>query len=155
MKPIIVGESNLFGGSEYFALYPEPEGCSGDRLCRLVMGLRRETYMASFERVNLVQGKWSMRAARERAKDLSLGGHRTLVLLGRRVAQAFDLPKHWQPPRLELRGDLVLAALPHPSGLNRMWGNPEMVPACREVLRGVLPRIPFGELNGQIRSTED
>lgn len=150
MKPLIVGESNPFGGDEYFALYPEPDGCSGDRLCRMVMGLRRETYMEAFERANLVRGKWSMRAARLNVLSLigSTGAARAFdfVLLGRKVAEAFGIPKHLQPPHIEHRDVLRFVCLPHPSGLNRMWSNPGLVPACREVLRAVLPSIPFGEV---------
>jgi hypothetical protein len=139
LKPLIVGESNPFGGDEHFALYPEPPECS-------VMGLREETYMEAFERANLVRGKWSMRAARERASALRLDG-RVHVLLGRRVCSAFGfLPGGWKPPLSVVISNQVFVLLPHPSGFNRMWGDPGLVPACREILRGVLPDIPFGEL---------
>jgi hypothetical protein len=156
VKPLIVGESNPYGGDEYFALYPEPPGCAGDRLCRFVMGLRRATYMQTFERVNLVQGKWSAPRSRERAAEIIGKGiegrlFNIHILLGRRVAQAFGFPDHWQPPRLRERGCVVFLMLPHPSGRNRAWHNPGMVEACREMLCGVLPRVPFGELeNGEV-----
>ena len=165
MKPIIVGESNPFGGDEHFALYPEPAGCSGDRLCGFVMGLRRITYMLEFERANLVRGRWSMRAARARAQELTklsdedraklerfeigrqiedLVELRTFILLGRRVAEAFG----WkEAPQIGIAQRYhFFVFLPHPSGRNRIWNDPDSVRGCRAVLMSTLPRIPFGEL---------
>lgn len=165
MKPLIVGESNPFGGDGYYALYPEPEGCSGDRLCRKVMGLRRETYMREFERANLVRGRWSMRSARERAQELTklsdedkarlelgpwlsdlddLVELKTFILLGRKVAEAFGWKK---APQIGLAQRYhFFVFLPHPSGRNRIWSDPESIRGCRAVLRSVLPEIPFGGL---------
>jgi hypothetical protein len=167
VKPLIVGESNPFGRDEYYALYPEPEGCSGDRLCRVVMGLRRRTYMAEFERANLVRGKWSMPVARERARGLTelsdedrarlerfeigqtsalgdLVELRTFILLGRKVAEAFG----WKgAPQIGLAQRYhFFIFLPHPSGRNRVWNDPDSIRGCRAALRGSLPRIPFGEI---------
>jgi hypothetical protein len=53
-KPLLVGEVNPYGGDPYYALYPAPDGCSGHRLCYLILGMRREDYLESFERINLV-----------------------------------------------------------------------------------------------------
>jgi hypothetical protein len=175
MKPLIVGESNPYGGDEHFALYPEPAGCSGERLCGFVMGLRRSTYMREFERANLVRGKWSMPAARERAKDLTklsdedeaklrrfeigrrvedLVELRTFILLGRRVAEAFG----WKSgPKIGFAQRYhFFIFLPHPSGRNRIWSDPEAIRFCRAVLASSLSRIPFGEIgrDGEVQSTE-
>lgn len=158
MKPVIVGESNPFGGDEYYALYDEPEGCTGDRLCRMVMGLRSETYRRSFERRNLLRGsRWSAPRAREAASVLveRLPESRVWILLGKRVAVAFGFHGEWKPPctSVDTIGDRILPpkcglilALPHPSGLNRMWNDPELSGRCRKLLQSVLPEIPFGEL---------
>ncbi len=69
-KPLIVGESNPYGADPQFALYPAPDGCSGHRLCCLILGMHRAAYMESFERVNLCAGKWSAPAARNMAREL-------------------------------------------------------------------------------------
>jgi hypothetical protein len=36
---LLLGEANPYGGDPRYALYPEPEGSSGWRLCHMVMGL--------------------------------------------------------------------------------------------------------------------
>lgn len=146
MKPIIVGETNPFGGDEFFALYPEPDGCTGDRLCRMVMGLRRATYMEAFERANLLRGpRWSAPRARERATALCEPKRAVYVLLGRKVSDAFCLYQVDIPTRIARQGVNAIV-LPHPSGRNRMWNDTAMVERCRALLRSALPDIPFGEL---------
>lgn len=154
MKPVIIGESNPFGGDEHFALYDEPESCTGDRLCRMVMGLRSETYRASFERRNLLRGsKWSAPRAREAAAKLcsDLPGQRVWILLGKKVAAAFFSSQKIDAPCLFVPGNGVAfkntaVLLPHPSGLNRMWADRTLSVHCRQLLVQVLPEIPFGEL---------
>jgi len=94
MKPLIVGEANPYGGDPSYALWPEPEGASGDRLCRLVMGLRRRTYMVAFDRVNLFPTAWrGIREARIRAGELirQRGSPQVFVLLGTKVRDAFGM----------------------------------------------------------------
>lgn len=73
MKPLLVGEANPYGSDPAFALYPSPPGCSGDRLCRLVMGLDPDDYLERFERANLCPRRWSLAEARTRAADLLVG----------------------------------------------------------------------------------
>lgn len=114
MKPVLIGESNPYGGDPYYALVPYPDGCSGHRLCRLVLGLTDDEYMDRFDRVNLCDGKWSIKSARERA-DLLRHTHSRHILLGAKVAAAFGV--EFKP--FEVIQSLLV--LPHPSGLNRMW----------------------------------
>lgn len=150
-RPVIVGESNPFGGDEYFAMFPEPQGCAGDRLCRLVMGLQQETYLKQFQRVNLLRGdRWSAPRAREAASALCarFQGSRVWVLLGKKVAEAFSLQGHTAPAVLNsgtMFGNTAVL-LPHPSGRNRAWHDPLLRLHCRDALAGQLPSIPFGEL---------
>ena len=51
MKPTLVGESNPYGGNDDYALYPAPNGCSGHRLCLLILGMDPEDYLEAFERL--------------------------------------------------------------------------------------------------------
>lgn len=150
MKPLLVGEANPYGGDPEFALYPDPPGCAGHRLCHKVMGLDAEEYLERFERVNLCPTKWSLREARERA--IELAGPRaasTVVLLGARVARAFQYPfdpfavhtSYWSGTVFNGIGRVVV--LPHPSGLSRAWNAPGAYERAREALReaGVLGRV--------------
>jgi hypothetical protein len=135
MKPLLVGELNPYGADPDFALYPSPPGCAGDRLCRLVMELGKEEYLERFDRVNLCEGKWMMRIARIEAYKITKSEVSKVVLLGRKVATAFDC--ELQP----FRHDSRFVALPHPSGLCRAWNESGAFRRAREALRaaGVLP----------------
>jgi hypothetical protein len=134
-RPIIVGELNPYGAGARFALYPFPENSAGGRLCRIVLGMRPGQYVDTFERVNLCTVKWSLRAARKRADELLAGWRgRTIVLLGRRAAQAMGeghLPLYTCATR-DGGGHLVL--LPHPSGRCREWNVPGAVARARLAL---------------------
>lgn len=131
-KPLLVGESNPYGSDPKFALYPEPRGASGDRLCRMIMGLSDGTYMARFDRVNLCVGRWSMPEARKRASELLEGPHEVFVLLGAKVRAAF-LGAQATIGIAKLNGK-TLICLHHPSGLCRAWGVPGAVEEARALL---------------------
>lgn len=139
MKPLLVGESNPYGADPYYALYPEPRGATGDRLCRLVMQMSAFDYMARFDRVNLCAGKWSLPKARTRANEIlnaRKGG--TFVLLGAKVCAAFEVKFNPFYAWMSALGTFVV--LPHPSGLSRAWHDPASFERARSVLReaGVL-----------------
>lgn len=146
-KPLLIGESNPYGSSPDFALYPSPRGCSGERLCRLVLALDPDEYLERFDRANLCAGNFSAPAAETRMWQL-LAERERVVLLGRKVAHAFRraLPGHlapaswtsglaiYQPARgaaIEVR----YVCLPHPSGLCREWGKPGAFDRARALLR--------------------
>lgn len=69
MRPLLVGEANPYGGDPSFALYPSPPWCSGERLCRLVLGLDPDEYLGRFDRQNLCPRSWHLPAARARAEE--------------------------------------------------------------------------------------
>lgn len=151
MTPLLIGEANPYGGDPYFALYPEPEGSAGHRLCHLVLGFKwAATYLRAFERVNLCPRDWSMKAARERAVQLRSVPAFQAVLLGRKVAAAFDLadvppftivtadrPAKVREPNHFSRSWTVV--LPHPSGLCREWNGPEAFQRARDLVQSVYP----------------
>lgn len=73
--------------------------------------------------------RWGRPFARGRAEELAVDAERAgaerVVLLGERVAAAFDYtapPFEWHPTAM-LPTQLV-ALVPHPSGLNRYWNEP-------------------------------
>ncbi len=125
-KPLLVGESNPYGSDPCYALYPAPDGCSGHRLAVLILGMSRQSYLESFDRINLVSGPWRIREARESASTL-IG--RRLILLGAKVCSAFGVA--FTPFMV---GDAGLV-LPHPSGLNRMWQEKGSVERARKAVR--------------------
>ena len=137
VKPLLVGETNPYGGADEFALYPTPPGCTGHRLCHLILQLDADEYLERYDRANLCVGKWSAPRAREEALRLS-SKHQagTIVLLGSKVCSGFGLP--FRPFETTVGARFVV--LPHPSGLNRMWGEPGAFDRARAVLReaGVL-----------------
>jgi hypothetical protein len=145
VRAVLVGESNPYGPDEGYALYPEPERSAGERLCRNIMGLTPRTYLASFLRVNLCDGPWRIRAARQRASMLLMANADcTFVALGAKVCSAFGIP--FAP--FTLRGNLFadpskprFVILPHPSGLSRLWDGPQAYDRARATLRAgsVLP----------------
>ncbi len=139
MKITIVGESNPYGADQYYALYPAPDGCSGHRLCCLILGMHRAEYLEAFDRVNLIVGKWSVPAARKAAEELTAKPNRRFILLGSKVCAAFGvdfLPLHVEP----FRGCAGLI-LNHPSGLSRAWNEPGMFLKAREAFKAFAPEL--------------
>jgi len=133
VKPILVGEMNPYGANPEFALYPSPWGCSGDRLCRLVLRMEPDAYLDAFDRVNLCVGRWSSPAARRRAREIFEGRNFSneegaVVMLGAKVTGAFLFP--FRP--FTVTGRYV--CLPHPSGLSRAWNAPGAFELARSTL---------------------
>jgi hypothetical protein len=136
-KPLLVGEQNPYGGDPYFALYPSPEGCSGHRLCCLILGMRRAAYLDSFDRKNLCDGKWDMRLARRWAQELRTWPA-PIILLGSKVARAFEFVP-FEPFTVQDGGKTLI--LPHPSGLCRMWNEPGSFARARLFVAQVVPSV--------------
>ncbi len=121
-----------------------------------LLGMDRGAFLAAFDRVNLV-GSWPGRSAGEKGdrappaadtrrsadsllRDGSMGG-REVVLLGRQVAMAFGVG--YSTPffaKTRLRPGLEAEAwlLPHPSGVCRVWNDPEACLAARRLLLRLL-----------------
>lgn len=142
MKPFLVGESNPYGADPYFALYPEPQGCAGWRLCHLVLQMRPAAYLREFERRNVLEGaRWSAPAARAAASKLAEEiGEAKAVLLGAKVCAAFRLD--FQPFTV-VRGRVAI--LPHPSGLARAWNELGAFERARSTVRELLGDLPATE----------
>ena len=133
-RVLFVGELNPYGARPDYALYCAPRGCAGWRLCKLVLRMDQDAYLACW-RVNLCDGKWSKPRARERADHLQHDPSApwdVIVMLGRRVADAFNYGGEPYSSARRPRGDgfreprmiVRLVSLPHPSGLCRAWHEP-------------------------------
>lgn len=142
-KPILIGEANPYGGDPDFALYPSPDGCASHRLCVKILGLSRKRYLEAFERTNLCPHKWSIKEARIKAESLRVSGNK-LILLGAKVCSAFGMT--FTPFTFALTqgtdfGGVGYLILPHPSGLNRMWGAPGTYEKARAKVLEFCPEI--------------
>lgn len=143
MRLLLIGQAPGPNTDPRLPLFPLPRTSGGGRLCQL-MGLRNSRYLALTERINLLNrypGKWQngdvwpLREARIAAESMQplLAGRR-VVLVGRNVADAFDIrsPFHqWTTLQVRRRcpvsgcpGLAEVAVVPHPSGRNH-WYNAE------------------------------
>ncbi len=116
-KVLLVGEANPYGADPRFALYPEPCGSAGARLCA-VLGMTDREYLNAFDRWNLCTLVFSMRSARHAAARLTA---RYRVLLGARVTAAHGLA--FEPFCNVQDNGWRGVILPHPSGRSRVWND--------------------------------
>ena len=147
---VIVGEVNPQSTDPARALWTQPPGCAGHRLWQMATartGISEEDWLAMTDRRNLCVGGWEGEAATAEAERLTveLAG-RTVVVLGALVASEFrrlaDAPHPvgqivWWHER-----DWV--AIPHPSGLNRVYNNP-VTRASVEILLADLIHMHRGD----------
>lgn len=138
MRPLLVGMLNSRTDDPDFALWPEPRGCSGGRLCA-VFGMTRDEYLATFERTNLCISQWSDAVARARAAEIMRErvNDSPIVMLGALVAGAFGFP--YRPFSSPDRG---LVILPHPSGMCRIWNDKASAQRAREAVAAL--GVPVG-----------
>ncbi|SRR5258707_3271598 len=145
---IFVGESNPYSYDPSDALACYPPRSAGAHL-REILGVSEDVYM-EFDRTNLCVGSdWSMREARRRAAIVYSGPWTSIILLGRKVATAFNYNKPFFTGSiiLEFSGCLpqpTLISLPHPSHLCRIWHNHDAVVGARNLLRVHHPEIQWG-----------
>ncbi len=139
---LVVGELNPYGADPRMALFHLPRRASGDRL-RQILGLSDVDYSRLLAKLNLCAGRWSTPAARRRARLVLETGAapRVLVLLGQRVRDAFGAPDFY---RVGVVGEKLVATLPHPSGLCRLWNDPGAVGRARSACEAVAPWVPWG-----------
>ena len=139
-RVLLVGENNPYSDDGYFALYPKPEGASGYQLAVVILGMKPSEYLKTFDRVDLLYGRWSIPRAREVAQALT---HPRRVLLGAKVAAAHGVD--YDPFRVigpctgcyhcgyqqQKHMPEKLLVWPHPSRRNaRMW-TPEAIATAR------------------------
>lgn len=148
-RVLLVGENNPYGSEPEFALYCYPPGCAGYRL-RRILGLPQHQYLA-LHRTNLCIGDWSKGHAKARALEL-LSPHapwQVMVLLGRKVTEVFEKVALDDVPLVAFSSrsccpGVTLVSLPHPSGRNAALWNPKARARAREILRELVPELPWG-----------
>ena len=150
MRIIFVGQSPSFSSQ---GLAPMA-GKSGRYLAEL-MGLTQETMLVNHDFVNVLDkfpGKNScgmdnfpLQEARNKAERviLPMMKNRVVILLGKNVGKAFNMPKNVQYfCRLSVVGitDHVWI-IPHPSGLNRFWNHEVNVLNARKFFTEILSDV--------------
>lgn len=152
MSVAIVGELNPYGSDQRYALYHEPRNASGDRL-RRILGLSVRSYVP-LSKYNLCDREWLTLAARARAADI-LRMHTVVITLGAKVRRAFYYwrfgPGAAAVPYAHIGEDLVMIALPHPSGLCRAWNEPGIVEQARGLVK-TYAGLPCGEVEEFFRA---
>ena len=113
------------------------EGRIGKRFAKLLQ-ITPEQFAADFERVNLNYlplSSFDYEEAARRADSIIRNKEiRKVVVCGQRVCGCFWLP--FLPLHTKIRGGRkAYFILPHPSGLNRWWNDPENVVRAGESLR--------------------
>lgn len=127
--------------SDRFALYPHPPGCAGWRLWQM-MDCSRSEYIHAFERRNLMRWapRWIAAEAREKADAMRPGlAGREVLFLGRKVEAAFlrGMKRPYLRPQDHLpatSGSFRAYTVPHPSGRNLWYNDPDNQLRAREFL---------------------
>lgn len=124
MKPIVVGMCDPYSDDPAHALWPDPPGCAGWRLWKMVndvSGMSQDEYVAAFDLRNLVIGQsWNVVKARASAKRfvaMVSGGKpgQSIVILGRGPADALGFKNAVVGRPIRAYG-AEWFVVPHPSG---------------------------------------
>lgn len=148
-RPVFIGQAPSKHGDPRYPLTGRP----GRRLAELASMVPMEFYLSTV-RVNILpeyagengQGDaFPMPEARRRALQLAPKlDKRTVVFVGRRVAEAFGCRQgwfKWDECYVDVAGHVVAiryAAIPHPSGRNRFWNDPRNVQEARTFMSGLM-----------------
>ncbi len=143
-RAVLVGQAP---GSAGDPSKPLAEGAVGKRLVALA-GLTTAEYLLSFDRTNLLVnwpgkcGKGDAFDKAEATRSASLMSYRlrgrTVVMLGRNVAEAFGFPEEKYFKWLPWFEGGKAAVMPHPSGIVQWWNDPKNVRAASLFMRGLL-----------------
>lgn len=144
---LIIGMNNPLSSRPDLALWPAPERCTGWRVWRMLTNhseahgygpILRRQYTQAFDRVNLVVGEdWSIRRAREgwtrlRMERSDLSAYAAVLLLGAEVQRV--VLDRIEYPILGQASNPKFWCIPHPSGLNRLYNDPEVRETAAEIL---------------------
>ena len=149
-KMFLMGQAPPHYGGSLYALYPYPKGCAGYNLCSR-MGLGRREYLRLFDRENVLDDfpgadaggdKFPLSVAKKAvlSKMPRLHGRKVLIV-GIGTSKAFNL----KDPEFLTWGDIELgpfkfegAIVPHTSGRNRWWNEPENAAKGEAFLRSAV-----------------
>jgi len=116
------------------ALYPHTTTGAAARLHRL-LGLSQAEYLASTSRLNAVDDKSSTASsvARQRVEEFLLSASQNpFIVLGKSAIKA--MPAKYRKMEFgEIKDNVLL--LPHTSGVNRVWNDPDFAAKMQQVAR--------------------
>jgi hypothetical protein len=122
--------NNPYGNDPRTALWPDPPGCAGWRLWKMLeqeTGATKRQYIKAFERENLCVGQWNMEEARSKMFQLIVNnGHLNFILVGNDVWRAYSS----SPKPLPFTWSHNVAWIPHPSGRNRLYNDSRIYLSC-------------------------
>lgn len=141
---LLVGESPCPKSSPELPLFPGPSGSAGDRL-RAIVALSRDTYLAFFERVNLIPhpvANWPVADAAAAAWHvLERAKGRPVIMLGNRVSAAIAAAAGVAEPDPfgwvdlgPIAGGSQAVRIPHPAGLCRSYRDPDVRRSARSAV---------------------
>lgn len=142
--PLLIGQAPGPNTRPDMPLFPVPSKATGGRL-RVIMGINKSEYLERFDRINLLpyfpgshkrEDKFPIKPAKLAAAVLlPLLAGRTVILVGRSVANAFGFDEEWhcwtkwrplyRPSIFNNKGIGVMVVVPHPSGRNPWYSDPE------------------------------
>jgi len=130
---LLCGEEGFFGNYER------------DLAFRRSLGLSEQQYGDLPRRVLYPPGLWTKKEACRQAFRLveAPAAWRTIVLLGSKTKSAFGYARpFFSHDTSSLNPDVQLVSLPSPT--DRNWRDPRLVYRARQVLREVVPSLPWG-----------
>lgn len=132
MRPLLIGMNNPVSSDPDYALYPVPEGCTGNRIWRMLNAVEpaigKRDYIRAFERVNVLPGKeWNAAQAKRNGRELTAhinrrGGY--ALIFGAQTRDAMGLPFLAHCEWHQVPFGCAWAWAPHPSGRNPWYNNP-------------------------------
>lgn len=162
---LLCGKDNPLSAHPGYALYHEPQNCSGHRLQSRILGLPARSWYLPIWRTNLCVGGWDRDLAIGRAERLIQGDPgapppwRLIVVLGDDVLGAFCRAGRsdfcsFEPtgvrPHVTSGHEMTILPLPHPSGRNAFWNHSPNIQRARAILSRLIPGIPWGDLDGEM-----
>lgn len=144
-KILFLGEDNPQSSDPYYALWPAPDRCAGERFCNDILRLDEDVYLACY-RTNLCHdGPWDLKKARARAAELL--GHNSnweiVVVLGAKVAKIVG--KHvgitLEPFKAYESATGYVVYLPHPSGRNQVYNHEAFRNKARDLVMNLAPDL--------------
>lgn len=155
-RPLLIGQAPGPNTDAARPLWPQPLSSTGGRMA-LHMGLTPEQFVSTFDRINLLNefpGRWkrddkfpqaSARVAASAVRPLL--ARRKVILVGRNVAEAFGYCSNtlaflqWER---DMAHDFHFAIVPHASGRNRWYNDPENLEKTRAFWKNFLTEINGG-----------
>lgn len=129
VRGLLVGENPGKNTHPDMPLFPWPEKSSAGRLMAM-SHLTPGEYLGGLYRRNVCYGReWSRQEARATAREIitvlfDMPRDLAVIVCGVKAAEAFGLSgDFWDPIKLDSRQTAIV--IPHPSGLNRIYNDPQ------------------------------